>query len=643
MSAKATETFSFQADVNQVLGLVVNSLYSNKEIFLRELISNASDAIDKREFLALTDKSLLDGDTPPGIRLIGDKEARRVTIEDDGVGMSRDELIENLGTIAHSGTQAFLKQLEEGQDVSLIGQFGVGFYSAFLVADDVEVISRAAGSEEAWRWRSTARGEFSVEAAEREVVGTTIVLHLKEEQEKYAAEWELRGLIRRYSDFVSHPIAIQVTRSEKPEGADEDVEEVEVTSFERINEASALWQRSREEITDEQYEEFYRHLTHDFEPALAHNHFRIEGTQLFTGLLYVPKRAPFDLFHREARRGVRLYVKRVFIMDDCEDLVPHWLRFVRGVIDSDDLPLNVSRELLQDSRVTRTIRKQVVKKTLDLLERLASEEGEDYGTFWTTFGAVLKEGIHYEPEQTSRLAKLLRFESTTSDGLTSLEEYVGRMPEEQKAIYFITGPSRAAVESGPHLEGLRSKGCEVLFWTDPIDELVASGLTEFDGKPLKSALSAELDLDDVDEEQKKAREDREEALAGLREAMGEVLSESVKEVRVSTRLTDSPVCLVVPDGGLSAHLERLLRAQQGAGEMPVQKRIFEINADHALITRLEKLHETEPKSDRLKGWIELLYEQALLTEGSPLPDPNRFARRVTLLMEEAASAAVTAE
>ena len=617
------ETHGFQAEVAQILKLVVHSLYSNREIFLRELVSNASDAIDKLKFKAISDKSLLN-DAVPGIRLIPNSDAKTLTLWDDGVGMTRDELVKNLGTIAHSGTQKFIEELSargERPDAKLIGQFGVGFYSAFLVADRVEVTSRAAGSPEAWRWTSEAKDTFEIAEAELPSHGTQIVLHLKADATDYTNEWTIKDLVRRYSDFVSHPIELEQKDAEGE------------VHRERINEATALWTRAKSEITEEQYQDLYKHLTHDYDPALAHTHFTIEGTQMFTGVLYLPKRAPFDLYNRDHRRGVRLYVKRVFIMDDCKDLVPEWLRFVRGIVDSDDLPLNVSRELLQDSRITRTIRKQVVKKSLDLLEELARDKADDYKTLWTTFGAVLKEGLHYEPEHKDRIAKLCRFASTRGEHV-SLEEYVARMPEGQKAIYYITGESRRALEGSPFLEALVKRGYEVIFLTDTVDEWAVEGMREFDGKSLVSATASDLSIEATEEEKAKT-EEKAGALSGLVGAFKAVLGDTVSDVQISARLTDSPVCLVVPEGGLSAHMERLLRAHDR--ESPKQKRVLEINPDHTLMARLRALHERDPGSADLVDFVETLYDQALITEGSPVTDPQRFAKRMTRLLEAAAA------
>ena len=634
----AVETHDFQAEVAQVLNLVVNSLYSNKDIFVRELVSNASDAIDRRKFMAIENKAL--GGTDLGIRITADEEANTLTIADDGTGMSRDELVQNLGTIAHSGTQAFLAQLktqpEGGADVNQIGQFGVGFYSAFLVADRVDVITRSVSDDAAWKWSSDGSTGYTIEASERETAGSTLVLHLKEDCDKYLRGWEVRSLVRRYSDFVSHPIQMVKETYGAKDDDDEAVAEVE---WETVNEASALWQRPKAEITEEQYDEFYKHLTHDMSGPMAHTHFRIEGTQLFTGLIYLPEKAPYDLFNREHQRGVHLYVKRVFIMDNAEDLVPVWLRFVRGVVDSDDLPLNVSRELLQDSRITRTIKKQLVKKTLDLLESLASDEdrADDFINFWETFGAVLKEGLYFDQEYASRLAKLVRYNSSAADGWTSLSQYVERMPEDQPAIYYMVGESKAAVANSPHLEALKKRGWEVLFMTDAVDEWATQGIREFEDKPLVSAANAHLDLDET-EADKEEREKKADSVKTLLGRFESVLAERVSEVKTSARLTESPVCLVVPDGGASAHMERLLR-QQGQGDN-LPGRILEVNPAHVLVERMQKLHDKDAESPKVADWIELLYDQALLSEGSPVQDPHAFARRLTTLMEEAAFTAV---
>ena len=637
-NAPQRETHAFQAEINQLLSLVINSLYSHKEIFLRELVSNASDALDKLRFRSITEPELLADEPALELRVIPDAEKGTVTIEDTGIGMTHDELVKNLGTIAHSGSREFIEALaQRGQkDMQLIGQFGVGFYSAYLVADRVEVVSRAPGKDQpAWKWTSEAKGSFTVEPSERATRGTAVTLHLKEDQKEFLEEYRLRTLITQYSDYVGHPIKLQV-RKTTGTGDEQKTE----TALEVVNKASALWQRSKSEITDEQYQEFYKHLTHDWEAPLAWTHFRTDGNQQFTGLLFVPKHPPFDL-NAQQQRGVRLFVKRVFIMDRCEELVPQWLRFVRGVIDSDDLPLNVSRELLQDSAVVRAIRKHVVKKSLELLEKLAKDKQEDYREFWKAFGTVVKEGLATESDNKDKLGGLLRYESSREEGLTSLADYVSRMKEGQEAIYYIYGESRQAVADSPHLEALKQRGYEVLYMTDPVDEWAAQGLREFQGKPLVSALQADLKLQATDE-QKKEQEQQAEGLKTLTAKMKDVLKDSVREVRVSDRLTDSPVCLVVPEGGSPAYLERLLQ-QRGKGMgMPRVKRILEVNPNHPVIAHLKAVNERQPDAAQVTEWIELLHDQALLTEGSTIADPNRFARRMTGLLTQVAAQAAQA-
>ena len=616
---------AFQAQVSEVLSLVINSLYSHPEVFLRELLSNASDALDKERFLALTSP---DGSGEPlRIRLTPDEAQKTLIIDDNGIGMDEAELIKNLGTIAHSGSREFLTQLKEKKDVSLIGQFGVGFYSAYLVADRVEVISKKRGTSQAQRWRSDGKSGFTTEPAEREGRGTSVILHLKEEHVDFLKPWRLRELVARYSDYIGYPIEL-AAKSDK-EGEDG------ALKFERVNQASALWQRRPAEVSDEQYSEFYKHLTHDWEEPLARRHFRVEGAQEFTGLLFIPKRPPFDMFSPEERHGVRLHVKRVFIMDDCKELLPRWLRFVRGVVDSEDLPLNVSREILQDSKLVRIIRKQVVKHVLDMMEELAEKRAEDYATFWKNYGAVLKEGLHFDPEYKDRLAKLLRYESSRGEGMTSLSDYVKRMPEGQKAIYYLYGPSLRTVASSPHTEALKARGYEVLYMVDTVDDWAVRGLAEFEGKPLTSVMDEKLELDKQESEEKDgADKDQSDALLTR---FRDVLKEHVSEVRTSDRLTDSPSCLVIPDGGLAPYLERLLRSQQGA-DVPVTKRILEVNTKHPLLRTLAQLHQREPESEAVSEAIELVYDQALLSEGSPIEDPARVAKRLTRLLQTSAEA-----
>jgi molecular chaperone HtpG len=628
-------THKFQAEVGQVLHLVIHSLYSHKEIFLRELVSNASDALDKLRFRALTEPQLTAGDDALEIRLVPDAEKKTLTIEDTGIGMTEAELAENLGTIAHSGSRAFLEQLaKQGSDkdkgVTLIGQFGVGFYSAYLVADRVDVISRAAGSEQAFRWTSDGKESFSIVPAERAQRGTSVVLHLRADQEEFLEEWRLRELVVRYSDFVAHPIKLKVARKSDGE---------EKTELETINKASALWQRSKSEITDEQYAEFYRHLTHDPKPPLARTHFRVEGSQEFAALLFVPQQREPDFFAQDRKRGVRLFVKRVFIMEDCEELLPQWLRFVRGVVDSDDLPLNVSRETLQDSAAVRAIKKQLTKKVLDLLDDVSKERPDDYATFFQAHGSVLKTGLALEYEHKERLGNLLRYESSHTveegkGGMTSLADYVSRMKDKQDAIYFVLGESVKALAGSPHLEALRARGFEVLYMTDPVDEWATEGLREFAGKKLVSAMRADLPPLDDSDEAKKAKDEAKGTLAKLIARMKEVLGERVREVRISERLTDSPVCLVVGEGN-HAYLERMLRERGHA--VTKSQRILEINPKHPLVESMRTFAEQDASSERLVTFIETLYDQALVTEGSPIEDPARFAKNLTQLLTQAAA------
>jgi molecular chaperone HtpG len=619
---------AFQAQVSEVLSLVINSLYSHPEVFLRELLSNASDALDKERFLAITQPS--DSDEPLRIRIIPDEQAGTLTIDDNGVGMDEAELVKNLGTIAHSGSKEFLKQLKERKDMSLIGQFGVGFYSSYLVADRVSVISKKRGASQALRWESDGKHGFSTEPAERAGRGTAVILHLQEDQREFLRPYRIRELVTRYSDYVGHPIEL---KQEPKQGEGEAETEAEAApGFDRINQASALWQRKPSEVTDEQYAEFYKHLAHDFEAPLGRRHFRVEGTQEFTGLLFVPKRPPFDMFNADERHGVRLHVKRVFIMDDCKELLPRWLRFVRGVVDSEDLPLNVSREILQDSKLVRVMRKQVVKHALDLLEEIADKRPDDYKELWKSYGAVLKEGVHFDPEYKERLEKLYRFETSKQPGLTSLADYVSRMQTGQSDIYYILGPSRRTVEASPHLESLKARDLEVLYLTDPVDEWAVRALGSFGDKPLRSAMDEKLELHKDEQADKAEPEAPSDAENALLKRFQDVLSEHISEVRVSARLTDSPSCLVVPDGGLGPYIERLLRAQQGA-DLPTQKRILEINTKHPLIQGLSRLQQASAEDAALREAIELIYDQALLAEGSPIDDPARMAKRLIKLLQ----------
>lgn len=623
---------SFQAEVSQVLYLVVHSLYSHKEIFLRELVSNASDALDKLRFRALTEPDLYQGDTTLTVRIRADREHRTLTIEDTGIGMTEEELVGDLGTVARSGSRAFLEQLAQsgqGKGAPLIGQFGVGFYSAYLVAEQVEVTSRPAGpGQSAHRWVSDGKATFTVSPDGQTERGTRVTLHLREDQAEFLEEWRLRELVKRYSDYVSHPIQLFVTRGS---GADAK------TEYETINRASALWQRPKAEVTAEQYDEFYRHLAHGGdELPLARTHFKVEGTQEFAGLLYVPRSAPFELRLGVKHRGVRLYVKRVLVMDDCEEIVPEWARFVVGVIDSDDLPLNVSREILQQSSAVATIRKQVVKHLLDVLDAMAGERPNDYVAFWRAFGAFVKRGVTTDFEHKERMTRLLRFESTASEDPVSLADYVERMKEGQPAIYYAIGESRKALDGAPHLEGLRKRGYEVLLMVDPVDDWVASSIREFGGKPLVSAMRADLRMDPQGEP--KEPEGVREALDPLLKRFRTVLGSRVREVRCSDRLTDSPCCLVLAGAGPHGYVERLLR--EAGHDVPRAERILELNPEHAAVKNLAAL--AGGADDRVDDWIELLYDQALVAEGAPLDDPNGFVRRLTALLVTASQPAAPA-
>ncbi|MFA5529541.1 MAG: molecular chaperone HtpG [Thiohalomonadaceae bacterium] len=620
------ETRGFETEVKQLLHLMIHSLYSNKEIFLRELVSNASDACDKLRFEALADSALWESDNGLCIRVSFDKAARTVTLTDNGIGMSRQEVIDNLGTIARSGTRQFLAALsgDQAKDAHLIGQFGVGFYSAFIVADKVTVLTRRAGlgAEHGVRWESDGSGEYSIENVERPERGTEVVLHLKADEDEFLDGWRLRSIIHKYSDHIQVPI--RMLEEHPAEGKE--------AEWETVNKASALWARSKAEISDEDYTEFYKHVAHDFEAPLAWTHNRVEGKTEYTSLLYVPKRAPFDLWDRERRRGVKLYVRRVFIMDDAEQLMPAYLRFVRGIIDSNDLPLNVSREILQHNKVIDTIRNGSVKKVLGLLEDLAKNEPEKYKEFWNEFGKVMKEGPGEDFANREQIARLLRFASTrndTPDQTVSLADYVAAMKEGQDKIYYVTADSFAAAKHSPHLEVFRKKGVEVLLLTDRVDEWLMSSLTEFEGKELQSVTKGALDLGKLeDEEEKKAQEQAAEELKPLVERVQKVLDAEVKEVRVTHRLTDSPACLVAGEHDMSANLERILKSvgQQVSGSKP----ILELNPTHPLVTRLRD----EGDEQRFSDWAHILFDQALLAEGGQLEDPAGFVARLNQLLLE---------
>ena len=625
------ETLSFQTEVKQLLQLMIHSLYSNKEIFLRELISNAADATDKLRFEALNNAALLENDGDLQISVTCDTAAKTITITDNGIGMSREEVIENLGTIAKSGTKAFFEQLsgDAKKDANLIGQFGVGFYSAFIVADDVAVETRRAGSpaSEAVRWVSKGDGEFSIENIEQAQRGTTITLHIKEADADLLSDWTLRRIVTTYSDHISVPILMKKAPEYDDEGNITHSDELEA-----VNQAQALWARNKNDISDEQYQEFYKHISHDFNDALAWTHFRVEGKHEYTGLMYVPKNAPFDMYDREPKGGVKLYVKRVFIMDDVQKLMPMYLRFIKGIIDTNDLPLNVSREILQQSRDLDQIRAGAVKKILTMLEDIAKNRVEDYTQFWNTFGSVLKEGIGEDAANKDKIAGLSRFASTHNADAAqtvSLADYIGRMKEGQDKIYYITAETYAAAKNSPHLEIYRKKGIEVLLLTDRIDEWVVGSLFEFDGKKLASVSKGELDLGSLENEadkaeQEKAQESAKDVVAKIKADLGD----KVADVRATTRLTESPACLVVGEHDMSQNLQRMLAAAGAADQLPGAKPVLEINPEHMLVQRLA----SEPNGVVQAELSQLLYDQALLAEGGKLEDPASFVKRMNQLL-----------
>ncbi len=621
------QTLSFQAEVKQILHLVTHSLYSNKEIFLRELVSNASDACDKLRFEALNNSALYEDAPNLEVRVSFDASAKTITIIDNGVGLSAEEAVANLGTIAKSGTREFMAALEadKQKDAQLIGQFGVGFYSGFIVADRISVESRRAGlsPEEGVRWSSEGAGDFEVETITRGARGTAVTLHLRDGEEEFLSGWKLKSIIGKYSDHISLPILMQ-----KEEWDAEAQKQVVRDEWTPVNKAAALWTRSKGEITKEQYDEFYKQLSYDTEPPLAYTHNRVEGRSEYTQLLYIPAKAPFDLWNRDKRGGVKLYVKRVFIMDDAEALMPVYLRFVKGVIDSADLPLNVSRELLQESRDVKAIREGSTKRVLAMLEGLADSEDAaekaKYAAFWKDFGSVMKEGVGEDHANQERLAKLLRFASTQADADVSLTEYVGRMKEGQDAIYYITADSLASAKSSPQLEIFRKKGIEVLLLADRVDEWMLSHLYEFDGKPLQSVAKGSVDLGKLqDEAEKQHAEEAATAFKPTLERLKEALKDRAKDVRVTTRLVDSPACLVMDEGDMSGHLARLLK--QAGQEAPRAHPILEVNAEHALVKRLEG-------NAHFDDLAHILFDQATLAEGGHLEDPATYVKRVNALL-----------
>ncbi|ELZ5941290.1 molecular chaperone HtpG [Providencia vermicola] len=622
MSMKGQETRGFQSEVKQLLQLMIHSLYSNKEIFLRELISNASDAADKLRFRALSKPELYENDGELRVRISANKEDGTLTISDNGIGMSRDEVIDNLGTIAKSGTKAFLESLggDQAKDSQMIGQFGVGFYSAFIVADKVTVRSRAAGAsaDQGVFWESAGEGEYTIADIEKADRGTEITLHLREDEKEFLDNWRLRSVISKYSDHIALPVEIEVKN-----------EEDGTITWEKINQAKALWTRNKSEISDEEYIEFYKHISHDYADPLTWSHNRVEGKQEYTSLLYIPSQAPFDLWNREQRHGLKLYVQRVFIMDDAEQFMPNYLRFVRGVLDSNDLPLNVSREILQDSALTRSLRGALTKRVLQMLDKLAKNDAEKYQSFWQQFGLVMKEGPAEDMSNSEAIAKLLRFASTHNDSNVqnvSLEDYISRMVEGQEKIYYITADSYAAAKSSPHLELFRKKGIEVLLLSDRIDEWMMNYLSEFDGKPFQSVSKADESLDKLADEDKAEQEEADKQLEPFVERVKTLLADRVKEVKLTHRLTDTPAIVTTDADEMSTQMAKLFAAAGQAA--PEVKYNFELNPSHPLVKKASEVTDDALFAD----WVNVLLDQALLAERGTLEDPNLFIRKINELL-----------
>ncbi|AMO68571.1 heat shock protein 90 [gamma proteobacterium BDW918] len=631
MSTAEKETLGFQTEAKQMLQLMIHSMYSNKEIFLRELISNASDAADKLRYEALADGALYENDPDLRIRITLDKDANTLTLSDNGIGMSREEVINNLGTIARSGTAEFLKNLsgDGKKDSQLIGQFGVGFYSAFIVAERVEVLTRRAGltAADAVRWESTGEADFSIESCEKADRGTTVILHLRKEDTEFTDDWRVRSIIKKYSDHISIPVQMLENVPAAKEG-----EEQKVAEFEAVNSATALWTRSRSEVTDEEYQAFYKHVSHDFSPALHWSHNKVEGKLEYTSLLYLPGQAPMDLWNRDAARGLKLYVQRTFIMDDAEQFLPLYLRFVKGVIDSNDLSLNVSREILQQDPAVDAMKSALTKRVLDMLSKLAKSDVEKYQKFWKAFGQVMKEGPAEDFSNKEKIAKLLRF-ATTHDNKAeqthSLEDYVARMKEGQAKIYYVVGESHKTASSSPHLEVFRKKGIEVLLLSERVDDWLMNHLAEFDGKAFLDVGRGDLDLGDLeDEAEKKAHEASAEAHKDLVERVNTVLTDKVEKVRVTSRLTESPACLVVTEDDMGAQMRRMLEAAGQA--LPPSKPVFELNPEHPLVLKLDK----EADEDRFADLVGILFDQAHLAEGAQLDDPAGYVHKLNKLLLE---------
>jgi len=630
------ETHGFQTEVKQLLHLMIHSLYSNKEIFLRELVSNAADAADKLRFRALENDSLYENDGDLNVKISVDKEAGTVTIADNGIGMNRDEVIANLGTIAKSGTKDFFSKLsgDNAKDSQLIGQFGVGFYSAFIVADKVTVRTRAAGADasQGVEWISEGEGEFTLAEINKPTRGTEIVLHLREDEKEFADDWRLRSIVSKYSDHISIPVKMWKEEVPESEGPDGEKTPAQPGEWELVNKATALWTREKSDISDEEYKEFYKHISHDFADPFAWAHNKVEGKTEYTSLLYIPSKAPFDMWNRDQAHGLKLYVQRVFIMDDAEQFMPNYLRFVKGLLDSNDLPLNVSREILQDNKVTQALRQGCTKRVLQMLEKMAKNDAEQYQSFWNEFGNVLKEGPSEDHNNREKIAGLLRFSSTNSNSdaqTVSLADYIERMKEGQDKIYYVTADSLQAAKSSPHLEIFRKKGIEVLLMGERIDEWLMSHLSDFNEKPFESIAKANLDLGDLeDEDTKKAQEEAEKEVEGIVERAKAALGDKVVDVKFTHRLTDSPACIVADDNGMTTQMMKLMQA---AGQpVPDVKYLFELNPEHALV---KTLAETQDE-DLFKQWVGVLFDQAALSEQGSLKDPSAFVQNLnTLLMK----------
>lgn len=628
------ETHGFQAEVKQLLQLMIHSLYSNKEIFLRELVSNAADAADKLRFKALSNANLFEGDGDLHVRLSVDKEAGTLTVSDNGIGMNKEEVIKNLGTIAKSGTAEFFGKLsgDEAKDSSLIGQFGVGFYSAFIVADKVTVNTRAAGTStsEGVQWVSAGEGEFAVADIEKQGRGTEIILHIKEEEKEFLDDWRLRSIITKYSDHISIPVELYKEEVAESDGPDDEKIPAQPGVWEAVNKATAMWTREKSDVTDEEYTEFYKHVSHDYAEPLTWSHNKVEGKTEYTSLLYIPSKAPFDLWNREQTSGLKLYVQRVFIMDDAEQFMPTYLRFVKGLLDSNDLPLNVSREILQDNKITQAIRQGCTKRILSMLEKMAKKDTDKYQAFYNEFGNVLKEGPAEDFANKEKIAGLLRFATTHNDGNdvnVSLAQYIERMQDSQDTIYYVTADSYQAARTSPHLEVFRKKGIEVLLLGERIDEWLMSHLNEFDGKTLTSAASANVDLSELDDDEtKKAKEDAEKAIEGVLERMKKALGEKVADVKFTHRLTDSPACIVATDDGMTTQMAKLM---QSAGQpVPEPKYSFELNSEHPLVKIVSDVQDEE----QFVQWTQVLFDQAALSEQGSLKEPASFVKNLNALL-----------